>query len=70
MTLKEFMTKNRISISEISGFMHVSRSIVYCWVKQSVSPSLYHSMTLAKLSKGKIKFTDLLSGKDKEKTEN
>lgn len=64
MTIAEFIEKKEYTFKEFSEAIGVSVGIVRLWDCRAAAPRLKHALRISKLSKGKVKMTEMLTLKD------
>lgn len=61
MTLKEYMSKKKISISAMARAMGVARSTLYNYIDRSTTPSLAHALIMYQVCSGRVSLKEMLS---------
>jgi len=64
MKLSDYVDRKNLKAIDIAYDLKVSEAIVKRWLKNDFSPRLVHAIKLNELTKGKVKFKDMLSWND------
>lgn len=66
MTIDEYVKKKKITTQEFANIVGVSFSIARLWIHRASSPRLFHAMKINKITKGKVKLSEMLSYTDEK----
>ena len=69
MKICEFMEKKKMTYRSFGDKIGVSASNARFWALRVTSPSLYHAIQINKMSKNKIRFSDMLNLADGDRNE-
>lgn len=65
MKIYEYIEKKSMTYSEFADKIGVSDSVVRLWCNEASTPRLPYAIKINELTKGRIKFKDMLSNKDR-----
>lgn len=64
MSIAEWIRKKKLSLNEVADAVGVTYHIVRKWVRGENSPRLIHAIKLNEISKGRLKFKNMLCEED------
>jgi len=64
MTVSEYIDKKNYSLKDFADLIGVSVGIVRLWECRGASPRLIHALRINKLTKGRVKMSEMLTTKE------
>jgi len=64
MTLKEWIKKNHLPVSEVANLLGVTRSTIYFWLHKKQAPSYRNYLKVKLLTKGEVSYEEIFKNND------